>query len=125
MGEEDHLRNAVLAEGGLEFWALAIKPGKPFVCGWIRRQDGSTALYMGLPGNPVASYVTFLMLVRPVMDVLGGLGWVLPRPISLKAKFEWPAQQAPRVRARAPRCRHGGAAASTSGLWRTQFGCLV
>ena len=90
VGEEDHLRNAVLAEGGLEFWALAIKPGKPFVCGWIRRQDGSKALYMGLPGNPVASYVTFLMLVRPVMDVLGGLGWVLPRPISLKAKFEWP-----------------------------------
>ena len=37
-----------------------------------------TALAMGLPGNPVASYVTFLMLVRPVMDVLGGLGWVLP-----------------------------------------------
>lgn len=90
VGEEDHLRNAVLAEGGLEFWALAIKPGKPFVCGWIRRQDGSKALYMGLPGNPVASYVTFLMLVRPVMDVLGGLGWVLPRPVSLKAKFEWP-----------------------------------
>ena len=90
VGEEDHLRNAVLAEGGLEFWALAIKPGKPFVCGWIRRHDGSKALYMGLPGNPVASYVTFLMLVRPVMDVLGGLGWVLPRPISLKAKFDWP-----------------------------------
>ena len=89
VGEEDHLRAAVLAEGGLDFWALAIKPGKPFVCGWINRPDGSRVLYMGLPGNPVASYVTFLMLVRPVLAVLSGQAWALPQALTLKAGFEW------------------------------------
>ena len=90
VGEEDHLRNAVLAEGGLDFWALAIKPGKPFVFGWIHRADGSRALYMGLPGNPVASFVTFLMLVRPVLGLLAGEGWHLPQAVSLVADFGWP-----------------------------------
>lgn len=90
VGEEDHLRNAVLAEGGLDFWALAIKPGKPFVFGWIKRADGSRALYMGLPGNPVASFVTFLTLVRPVLGLLAGEGWHLPQAVSLVADFSWP-----------------------------------
>ena len=90
VGEEDHLRNAVLAEGGLDFWALAIKPGKPFVFGWIRRVDGSRALYMGLPGNPVASFATFLLLVRPVLGLLAGEGWRLPQAVSLVADFSWP-----------------------------------
>lgn len=90
VGEEDHLRQAVQAEGGLDFWALAIKPGKPFVFGWLAREDGSRALYMGLPGNPVASFVTFLLLVRPVLAVLGGEPWILPRAMSLTAAFDWP-----------------------------------
>jgi molybdopterin molybdotransferase len=90
VGEEDHLRAAVAAEGELAFWALAIKPGKPFVFGRLRRADGSHALYMGLPGNPVASYVTFLMLVRPVLGMLAGEGWSLPRALSLPAAFDWP-----------------------------------
>ena len=90
VGEEDHLRQAVLAEGGLDFWALAIKPGKPFVFGWLRRADGSRALYMGLPGNPVASHVTFLLLVRPVIGWLSGAGWQLPRGLSVPAAFAWP-----------------------------------
>lgn len=90
VGEEDHLRHAVLAEGGLDFWALAIKPGKPFVFGWIQRADGSRALYMGLPGNPVASFVTFLLLVRPVLGLLAGEGWHLPQAVSRVADFSWP-----------------------------------
>jgi molybdopterin molybdotransferase len=90
VGEEDHLRAAVEAEGELHFWALSIKPGKPFVLGSLRRDDGSRALYMGLPGNPVASYVTFLMLVRPVIGVLSGEPWALPQPLRLPAAFEWP-----------------------------------
>lgn len=90
VGEEDHLRQAVMAEGGLTFWALGIKPGKPFVFGWLNRPDGSRAWYMGLPGNPVASYVTFMLLVRPVIGVLAGEGWRLPRPVSLRAGFAWP-----------------------------------
>jgi len=90
VGEEDHLRQAVLAEGGLAFWALAIKPGKPFVFGWLNRPDGSRAWYMGLPGNPVASHVTFLLLVRPVIGLLAGEGWRLPRAVRLRADFAWP-----------------------------------
>jgi molybdopterin molybdotransferase len=90
VGEEDHLRQAVLAEGGLDFWALSIKPGKPFVFGWLRRADGSRALYMGLPGNPVASHVTFLLLVRPVIGCLSGAGWQLPRGLSVPSAFAWP-----------------------------------
>ena len=89
VGEEDHLRAAVLAEGGLDFWALAIKPGKPFVLGWLNRDDGSRALYMGLPGNPVASFVTFLLLVRPVLGVLAGEAWTLPKALPLRADFSW------------------------------------
>jgi molybdopterin molybdotransferase len=90
VGEEDHLRAAVQAEGELNFWALAIKPGKPFVFGHVRRPDGSLCLYMGLPGNPVASFVTFLVLVRPVLGLLAGQGWALPRPLMLPAAFDWP-----------------------------------
>lgn len=90
VGEEDHLRQAVQAEGGLDFWALAIKPGKPFVFGWLTRADGSRAIYMGLPGNPVASWLTFLMLVRPVIGLLAGEGWVLPRSLPVPAAFTWP-----------------------------------
>jgi len=90
VGEEDHLRAAVQAEGELQFWALAIKPGKPFVFGHVRRPDGSRCLYMGLPGNPVASFVTFLVLVRPVLGLLAGEGWALPRPLMLPAAFHWP-----------------------------------
>lgn len=108
VGEEDHLRAAVLAEGGLDFWALAIKPGKPFVCGWINRADGSRALYMGLPGNPVASYVTFLMLVRPVMAVLMGLPWALPQATTLTSHFEWPRADKRREFVRARLDEQGG-----------------
>ncbi len=89
VGEEDYLRQAVQAEGGLDFWALAIKPGKPFVFGWLTRADGSKALYMGLPGNPVASWMTFLLLVRPVIGMLAGEGWHLPRAIPVPAAFAW------------------------------------
>jgi molybdopterin molybdotransferase len=90
VGEEDHLRAAVEAEGGLQFWALAIKPGKPFVFGWIGREDGTRCLYMGLPGNPSASFVTFLMLVRPVLGLLAGEPWTLPCAVPLVADFDWP-----------------------------------
>lgn len=92
MGEEDHLRPAVQAEGRLDLWQIAMKPGKPLAFGAVRREDGSEAWFMGLPGNPVSSFVTFLLTVRPVLLRLQGAhaeSWAL-RSYPLRAAFDWP-----------------------------------
>jgi molybdopterin molybdotransferase len=60
VGEEDHLKPAVSAEGALDLWQIAIKPGKPLAFGHV-----GEALFMGLPGNPVSSFVTFCWPSRP------------------------------------------------------------
>ena len=125
VGEEDHLKAAVQAEGDLHFWQLAIKPGKPFVFGRVRRADGSHALYMGLPGNPAASFVTFLLLVRPVLGVLAGEPWCWPSPTLLRADFDWPRADKRRefVRVRRHACGgvslypHQGSGVLTSAVW--------
>lgn len=110
VGEEDHLKAAVQAEGELNFWQLAIKPGKPFVFGRLRRDDGSHALYMGLPGNPVASFVTFLLLVRPVLGLLSGESWCLSSPMLVRADFDWPRADKRREFVRVRRNAEGGLA---------------
>ncbi|MDO9003618.1 MAG: molybdopterin molybdotransferase MoeA [Aquabacterium sp.] len=125
VGEEDHLKAAVQAEGELHFWQLAIKPGKPFVFGRIRRPDGSHALYMGLPGNPAASFVTFLLLVRPVLGVLAGELWCWPAPTLLRADFDWPRADKRREFVRVRRnvdggvslYPHQGSGVLTSAVW--------
>lgn len=89
VGEEDHLRPAVQAEGRLDLWQIAIKPGKPLAFGEVRRADGSHAWFMGLPGNPVSSYVTFLLAVRPVLLALQGADAAMPRAIEMRADFDW------------------------------------
>lgn len=89
VGEEDHLRPAVQAEGRLDLWQIAIKPGKPLAFGEVRRPDGSHAWFMGLPGNPVSSYVTFLLAVRPVLLALQGADAAMPRAIEMRADFDW------------------------------------
>ncbi len=66
-GEEDHMRAAVESVGTLVLWRMAIKPGRPVAMGVI---DGTP--FIGLPGNPVASFVTFAYVVRPVMQALAG-----------------------------------------------------
>ena len=101
VGEEDHIKPAVKAEGWLEAWALAIKPGKPLAFGAVRRdesQDGavrrdsgeSEALFIGLPGNPVSSFVTFLLAVAPVLRAIQGCPVALPPAVSVRADFDWP-----------------------------------
>lgn len=90
VGEEDHLRPAVQAEGRLGLWQIAIKPGKPLAFGAVRKPDGSEALYMGLPGNPVSSFVTFLLCVRPVLQALQGMAATPPSGLALRAAFDWP-----------------------------------
>jgi len=104
VGEEDHLRPAVMAEGRVENWQLAMKPGKPLAFGAVRRapadadasrvvgtaSDGGEALFVGLPGNPVSSFVTFVLCVSTVLRALQGMSTALPRPLPLVAAFDWP-----------------------------------
>jgi molybdopterin molybdotransferase len=83
-GEEDHMAAAIASLGSRHFWQLAVKPGRPMMFGQI----GSTVV-VGLPGNPVAVFVCFLMYVRPMLRVLGGGDWPEPRRIRLPADFEF------------------------------------
>ena len=89
-GEEDHLRPAVQAEGRLDLWQIAIKPGKPLAFGEVNRAGGGTAYFIGLPGNPVSSFITFLLAVRPLLLHLQGATDWQPRGITLRADFDWP-----------------------------------
>ena len=89
VGDEDHLKPAAQAEGHIEHWQLAIKPGKPLAFGAIRRSDGSQALLVGLPGNPVSSFVTWLLAVTSVLRTLQGMPAALPRGLPLRADFDW------------------------------------
>lgn len=82
VGEEDHVRAAVEAEGRLDLWKLAIKPGKPVAFGAV---GGVT--FLGLPGNPQSVWVTFQIVARPFLRRLSGEREVLPRPLLLPAGF--------------------------------------
>ncbi len=85
VGEEDHIKPAVQSLGSLDLWQIAIKPGKPFAYGRI----GGTH-FMGLPGNPVSSLITFCLLVRPFLLRLQGVQDVAPKAIAASAGFDWP-----------------------------------
>ncbi len=96
VGEEDHIKPAVQSLGHLDLWQIAIKPGKPFAYGHLglgaALPDGSGAgaHFIGLPGNPVSSFVTFLLLVRPFLLKLQGVPNVAIKTIALTANFTWP-----------------------------------
>ncbi len=89
VGEEDHIKPAVEALGALHLWQIAMKPGKPFAYGQIPRAEG-VAHFMGLPGNPVSSFMTFLVLVRPFLLRLQGVQDVAPKAFAATAGFDWP-----------------------------------
>ncbi len=84
MGEEDHVKAAVEAQGSLHFWRLAIKPGRPVAMGQIGRVP-----FMGLPGNPVAVMVTFMLLARPLILMLSGANDAGPRLYRVRAGFDY------------------------------------
>ncbi|MBP6007835.1 MAG: molybdopterin molybdotransferase MoeA [Rhodoferax sp.] len=84
VGEEDHIKPAVQSLGHLDLWQIAIKPGKPFAYGRV-----SDAHFIGLPGNPVSSFVTFLLLVRPFLLKLQGVCALAPVSIAVRADFTW------------------------------------
>ncbi|MEJ2022886.1 MAG: molybdopterin molybdotransferase MoeA [Maritimibacter sp.] len=83
MGDEDHVRSAIEASGSLEFWRVAMRPGRPVALGEI----GGTPL-LGLPGNPVAALVTFVTIGRRVVEALSGAAPVLLRRYQAEADFE-------------------------------------
>jgi molybdopterin molybdotransferase len=92
VGEEDHIKPAVETEGQLNMWQIAVKPGKPLAFGDVRRAGGGdSAFFIGLPGNPVSSFITFLLFVRPFLLRLQGVsGPVEPRAWQLRADFSLP-----------------------------------
>ena len=103
VGEEDHVKPAVQSLGTLDLWQIAIKPGKPFAYGRV-----GAAHFMGLPGNPVSSFVTFLLLVRPFLLKLQGATRIEPAATMLRANFEWPRADRRREFLRVRRNAEGG-----------------
>jgi molybdopterin molybdotransferase len=125
VGDEDHIRPAVSAEGAIELWQVAMKPGKPLAFGAVRRSDGTQALFIGLPGNPVSSFVTFLLAVAPVLRALQGADPSLPPALEQRADFDWPRPDRRREFLRVRRNAQGGldlfanqsSAVLTSAVW--------
>lgn len=91
VGDEDHVKPALEAEGSLQMWQIAIKPGKPLAYGRVRRAEAELgeAHFVGLPGNPVSAFVTFLMFVRPFVLRLQGAAEVAPVVYQMRADFDW------------------------------------
>lgn len=120
VGEEDHVKPAVEAEGSLDLWKIAMKPGKPLAYGRV-----GAAAFIGLPGNPVSSFVTFLLMVRPFVLATQGAAAGRPRGLALRADFEWskPDRRREFLRARINAeggleiHSHQGAAALSSIVW--------
>jgi molybdopterin molybdotransferase len=89
VGEEDHVKPAVEAEGVLRAWQIAIKPGKPLAWGKIIRPTRE-AHFIGLPGNPVSSFVTFLLFVQPfILKLQGQRDWAM-KALPMRTDFDWP-----------------------------------
>jgi molybdopterin molybdotransferase len=89
-GEADHVRTAVERIGSLVFWRVAIKPGRPVAMGVLPgRTSGSGAIFVGLPGNPAAVFVTFACVVRPLLFRLAGASPQAPIPLPVRAAFSY------------------------------------
>ena len=114
VGEEDHIKPSVQQLGSLDLWQIAMKPGKPFAYGTVRRDAGAGAEaaqpchFIGLPGNPVSSFVTFLLLVRPFLLRLQGAEAPDLQPVKLPAHFDLPRADKRREFLRVRRNAAGG-----------------
>jgi molybdopterin molybdotransferase len=91
VGDADYVKPAVEAEGRLLMWRIAMKPGRPLAFGSVK-----DAAFIGLPGNPVSSFVTFLIFVRPFILRTQGLSEVTPKSVAARADFDWPEPDARR-----------------------------
>ena len=108
VGEEDHIKPAVQAQGRLELWQMGIKPGKPLAFGSVRTSGQRECLFVGLPGNPVSSFVTFVLAVAPLLRVLQGMPAQSFKPQMLRADFSWPRPDRRREFLRARLSGQGG-----------------
>lgn len=86
VGEEDYVRIALEQLGELKMWRIAMKPGKPVAYGKV-----DNALFMGLPGNPVSTFVTFLLFAKPLIEKMQGAEKYAPVKMTVIADFEWPS----------------------------------
>jgi molybdopterin molybdotransferase len=129
VGEEDHIKPAVEAEGRLSMWKIAVKPGKPLAFGEVKAGAGRMAHFIGLPGNPVSSFVTFLIFVRPFILRCQGVTRVEPLAYPLRVDFDWAKPDARREFLRARLNPAGGldlfpnqsSAVLTSAVWGDGF----
>ena len=112
VGEEDHVKPAVQSLGVLHVWQIAMKPGKPLAFGWINATGPSPThapcFFMGLPGNPVSSFVTYLCVVRPFLAALHGCVERVQSPYRLPVHFDWPKPDKRREFLRVRRNAQGG-----------------
>ena len=121
VGEEDHIKPAVQALGELNLWQIAIKPGKPFAYGKIHKpvrpepveglEAAQSCHFIGLPGNPVSSFVTFLLLVRPFLLKLQGVqdvDQINTKFVAVRADFTWARADKRREFLRVKRNAQGG-----------------
>jgi molybdopterin molybdotransferase len=103
VGEADFVKPAVEAEGRLLMWRIAMKPGRPLAFGSLGR-----CTFIGLPGNPVSSFVTFLVFVRPYLLRTQGIVAIEARSLAARADFDWPEPDARREFLRVKWNAHGG-----------------
>jgi molybdopterin molybdotransferase len=105
-GEADHVRHAVESIGRLVFWRVAVKPGRPVAMAVIAARGGEGAAFVGLPGNPVAVFVTFARVVRPLIAGLAGEAMAPLVPLPVRATFPYRKRKARREYVRVA-LRHG------------------
>lgn len=84
VGEEDHVRAAVESMGHIDLWQIAMKPGKPLAYGKVGETD-----FIGLPGNPVSAYVTFVLMALPFLRARLGIAAPILAPQPMIAGFDW------------------------------------
>jgi molybdopterin molybdotransferase len=109
-GEADHVRAAVESIGRLVFWRVGIKPGRPVAMAVVRGPQGGSAAFVGLPGNPVAVYVTFARVVRPLLLRLAGAALSGLPALPVRAAFAYRKRTGRReyVRVKLVRAADGG-----------------
>jgi molybdopterin molybdotransferase len=103
VGEADYVKPAVEAEGRLLMWRIAMKPGRPLAFGNV-----GPSFFIGLPGNPVSSFVTFLVFVRPFLLRAQGINDIDPHTVAARADFDWSEPDARREFLRAKWNKQGG-----------------